>query len=270
MKKWLLISTIINILILQIPLYKNNKVTKVEESINLDLTRINFKTNNSVQKNRVSNSDNNLSSEVKPYINKPTENAENINYNTENIPVTPSIKESAISNEKIEAIAYTKELVKPIESNSEIPQKISNSIIESKLESSENFEIKSSNTNNKAFEAQIVNEKDENILSNGSVKLVKENTDLEYKIIKSVNPVYPKKAQILNLKEKVKIFAEFTVDIKGEVKDITLSSDFSKYKQYDFDKAVEKALNSYKFSSIIYKNQIVEVKFKKTFEFNTK
>ena len=60
MKKWLLISTILNILILQIPLSKNNKATKVKESINLDLTRINFKTNNSVQKNRVSNSDNNL------------------------------------------------------------------------------------------------------------------------------------------------------------------------------------------------------------------
>ena len=52
MKKWLLISTILNILILQIPLSKNNKATKVKESINLDLTRINFKTNNSVQKNR--------------------------------------------------------------------------------------------------------------------------------------------------------------------------------------------------------------------------
>ena len=269
MKKWLLISTILNILILQIPLSKNNKATKVKESINLDLTRINFKTNNSVQKNRVSNSDNNLFSEVKPNINKPTKNAENINYNTENIPVTSSIKESAISNEKIEAIAYTKELVKPTESNSEIPQKISNSFVESKS-SSEIITTESSNTNNKAFEAQIINEKDENILSNGSVKLVKENTNLEYKIIKSVNPVYPKKAQILNLKENIKIFAEFTVDTKGDVKDITLSSDFSKYKQYDFGKAVEKALNSYKFSSIIYKNQIVEVKFKKTFEFNTK
>ena len=40
MKKWLLISTILNILILQIPLSKNNKATKVKESINLDLTRI--------------------------------------------------------------------------------------------------------------------------------------------------------------------------------------------------------------------------------------
>lgn len=269
MKKWLLISTILNILILQIPLSKNNKATKVEESINLDLTRINFKTNNSVQKNRVSNSDNNLSSEVKPNINKPTENAENTNYNTENIPVTSSIKESAISNEKIEAIAYTKELVKPTESNSEIPQKISNSFVESKS-SSEIITTESTSINNKAFEAQIVNEKDENILSNGSVKLVKENSDLDYKIIKSVNPVYPKKAQILNLKENVKIITEFIVDTKGDVKDITLFSDFSKYKQYDFDKAVEKALNLYKFSSIIYKNQIVEVKFKKTFEFNTK
>ena len=264
MKKWLLISTILNILILQIPLSKNNKATKVKESINLDLTRINFKTNNSVQKNRVSNSDNNLFSEVKP-----TENAENINYNTKNIPVTPSIKESAISNEKIEAIAYTKELVKPTESNSEIPQKISNSFVESKS-SSEIIKIESSNTNNKAFETKNIIEKDENILSNGSVKLVKENTNLEYKIIKSVNPVYPKKAQILNLKENIKIFAEFTVDTKGDVKDITLSSDFSKYKQYDFGKAVEKALNSYKFSSIKYKNQIVEVRFKKTFVFNTK
>ena len=264
MKKWLLISTILNILILQIPLSKNNKATKVKESINLDLTRINFKTNNSVQKNRVSNSDNNLFSEVKP-----TENAENINYNTKNIPVTPSIKESAISNEKIEAIAYTKELVKPTESNSEIPQKISNSFVESKS-SSEIITTESSNTNNKAFEAQIKKEKDENILSNGSVKLVKENTNLEYKIIKSVNPVYPKKAQILNSKENIKIFTEFTVDTKGDVQDINLSSDFSKYKQYDFGRAVEKALNSYKFSSIMYKGQIVEVKFKKTFEFNTK
>ena len=195
--------------------------------------------------------------------------SKNMVNNTKNIPVTPSIKESAISNEKIEAIAYTKELVKPTESNSEIPQKISNSFVESKS-SSEIITTESSNTNNKAFEAQIINEKDENILSNGSVKLVKENTNLEYKIIKSVNPVYPKKAQILNLKENIKIFAEFTVDTKGDVKDITLSSDFSKYKQYDFDKAVEKALSSYEFSSIIYKNQIVEVKFKKTFEFNTK
>ncbi len=270
MKKWLLISTILNILILQIPLYKNNKATKVEESINLDLTRINFKTNNSVQKNRVSNSDNNLSSEVKPNINKPTENAENINYNTENIPVTPSIKERINSNEKIEDISYTKELVKPTESNSETPQKISNSFVESKLSSSENSKIESSSTNDKAFETKDIIKKDENILSNGSVKLVKENTDLDYKIIKSVNPIYAKKAQFLNLKENVKIFAEFVVDTKGDVKDITLSSDFTKYKQYDFDKSVEKALDSYKFSSIVYKNQIVEVKFKKTFEFNIK
>ena len=160
-------------------------------------------------------------------------------------------------------------MIKPTESNSEIPQKISNSFVESKS-SSEIITTESSNTNNKAFEAQIINEKDENILSNGSVKLVKENTNLEYKIIKSVNPVYPKKAQILNLKENIKIFAEFTVDTKGDVKDITLSSDFSKYKQYDFDKSVEKALSSYEFSSIMYKGQIVEVKFKKTFEFNTK
>lgn len=267
MKKWLLISTILNLLILQIPLSKNNKDSKEKERINLDLKRINF--NNSVQKNKISNLNNNVYSKVKENHDDSSERIKNINYNTINISPIPSIKESTNSNEKIEDISYTKELINPIESNSEVPQKIPNSFVESKS-SSEIITTESSSINNKTIKIQKINEKDKNILSNGSVKLVKENSNLEYKIIKSVNPVYPKKAQLLNLKESFKIFAEFTVDKKGGIKDITLSSDFSKYKQYDFDKSVEKALSSYEFSSIIYKGEIVEVKFRKTFEFNTK
>jgi len=106
---------------------------------------------------------------------------------------------------------------------------------------------------------------DENIISRG---LVKENEGLSYKILQAPTPSYPFKAQILNLKESVEIVAEFTVDLEGKVKDIQLSSDFSDFRFYNFDKNIEKALKKYRFTPIYYKGEKVEVRFKKRFEFN--
>lgn len=109
---------------------------------------------------------------------------------------------------------------------------------------------------------------DDNIILTGKNLLVKENSLLEYEILSSKDPVYPQKAKILNLKKNVRVIAEFVVDTKGNIKEVELFSEFDKFKKYEFDKAVLEALKKYKFSQIIYKNQIVEVKFRKVFDFN--
>lgn len=273
MKKWLLLSTILNILILQIPLSNKNNIKKEKEITKLRLNLSAIHSNS----DKVKNKELPLIDKSKLFNEKKQEstndsNNKNSDFNNENITYNIEATQNK-SQEIIEnvAISTKNENITISSSNEkEITDKTSESLSDSAPIFSDSSIKKIVSFSNGTNETAIILEKDENILVEGSVNLVKENKDLEYKIIKSKSPVYPKKAQILNLKENVKVIAEFTVNTNGEIKDISLFSDFVKYKQYDFDKAVDNALKSYKFSTIFYKNQIVEVRFRKVFEFNLK
>lgn len=273
MKKWLLLSAILNILILQIPLSDRKVLEKEKEGskLKLNLSVVHLSSAKVNNTELPSNNNSSLFSEKKQVdINelhsKNTEykndiENESTNYKVDNIQnKSQEIVEDKTVTAKNESII--------IPDSKEAVIKSSDTFSDSVLILSDNS--KNNSSGNETKEKIEIFEKDENILTKGSVNLVKENSDLKYKIIRSKTPVYPTKAQILNLKENVKVSAEFTVDTNGDVKDISLFSDFSKYKKFEFDKAVENALHSYKFSPILYKNEIVEVRFKKVFEFNVK
>lgn len=269
MKKWLLLSTVIHLLILMIT-FPQNENKQVDRNIEkIKFVKVNIKLNK--------NMGTETSSHTFPRI-------PNIS-NTEKMKKQSQYleKTSQTLDEKIETKAYEDEkIIENIKQNvDDVPKESTEtenkSLDNVPVQAEKSEEILGENTSNKeeknseisiesGTSTDIAHESyDENIISRG---LVKENEELSYKILQAPNPSYPFKAQILNLKENVEVVAEFTVDLEGKVKDIQLSSDFSDFKFYNFDKNIKKALKKYRFTPIYYKGEKVEVRFKKRFEFN--
>ena len=267
MKKWLLLSTVIHLLVLMITFPQNENIPLAKNSEKISFVKINLKFNKKVG-TKTSSHD---FSKHKTKIVKIKEKSDN------------SSKINQISDEKIETKVSVDE--KTIENTVKNGKEPSIEISENKTQSSETEglekgkkdEIFSENHSIEGNTKEILSEKiesgtdidgknnDKNLISQG---FVIENEELIYKILETPNPSYPFKAQILNLTETVKIIAEFTVNLEGKVKDIDLSSDFSDFRVYNFDKSIEKALKKYRFTPISYKGEKVQVRFRKVFEFN--
>lgn len=271
MKKWLLISSIINISILLIPF--SFKIDKKEKSEEIKIGNIIIVGKNKKSKNSVY-----LSKEVKTY------NNENINRNQVDIlreEINPNQKETAINNyaeefKETNNINTTenlnvdkKKLIKEDSKEENNLEKSFSNLNEISDFSERNIETK--DEKNDFYKENVITlesspqEIDNNILSND---LVKENSELNYKIINMPNPEYPFKARNLNFNKKIIVVSEFIVGKDGKVKEFLLKSENELYKKYNFDKSLEKVLKEYKFTPIKYKGKNVEVKFIKTFEFN--
>lgn len=93
------------------------------------------------------------------------------------------------------------------------------------------------------------------------------NNGIRYKIIKEVDPIYPKQAETIKYKNRVVVKAKFLVDEKGEVQNITI---VQSHKKLGFDAAVISALNKWRFAPIYYNNEIIRVYFQKEFVFESK
>ena len=93
------------------------------------------------------------------------------------------------------------------------------------------------------------------------------NNGIRYKIIKEVDPIYPKQAETIKYKNRVVVKAKFLVDEKGEVQNITI---VQSHKKLGFDDAVISALKKWKFAPIYYNNEIIRVYFQKEFVFESK
>lgn len=286
MKKWILVSTIIHLLVLKIPFEKKEKIQVNQKSTEIKMVKIDIKeiknqggvikNSHFFHKKKLENQTNKIS-EKKTRINKINKINEDIE-KIDEIEIAEKIKFEEIEK-KIPLENFSKENEEKVITSSEKP--IEKEFEAQEIKTYENIEkensqvykekeqglfIKNDNSEVASFDKK---EFDENLLTQGEVSLIKENGELQYKILESPVPNYPSKAKILNLTENIFIIAQFTVDLNGKVKDIILDSDFSKFKKYDFDVVIEKALKKYRFTPIIYKNKVVEVRFKKIFEFNS-
>lgn len=93
------------------------------------------------------------------------------------------------------------------------------------------------------------------------------NNGIRYKIIKEVDPIYPRQAETIKYKNRVVVKAKFLVDEKGEVQNITI---VQSHKRLGFDDAVISALKKWRFAPICYNNEIIRVYFQKEFIFESK
>lgn len=269
MKKWLLISSIINISILLIPF--SFKIDKKEKSEEIKIGNIIIVGKSKKTKNPVY-----LSKEVKTYNN---ENRNQVDILREEI--NPNQKETVI-NDLVEEFKETNNInttenlyvdeKKLIEEDSKEENDLEKSF--SNLNEISDFSEKNVETKdekNDFYKDNMITlesshqEIDNNILSND---LVKENSQLNYKILNMPNPEYPSKAKNLNFNKKIIVVSEFIVGKDGKVREFLLKSENELYRKYAFDKSIEKVLKEYRFTPINYEGRSVEVKFIKTFEFN--
>lgn len=87
---------------------------------------------------------------------------------------------------------------------------------------------------------------------------------IEYKIIKEIEPDYPLQALKINYKKVVKVKAKFLVGLNGNIERVEI---INSHKKLGFDDEVRKALYSWKFQPIYYKNKNIKVYFVKEFVF---
>lgn len=260
MKKWFLLSTIVNISILFLPGYKtveknlDKKIIHIKSLTLATNKKIEINKINSLEKNRkfekrqvasVDNYSKNINEEIK----KSNESEIFITKKTETNPKQESLDQSiAINDEKNEHIESGNAEIKTLETDAK----------EAVVEAGEDRGEKTSIFENKK-EVTDTNYIGENF--------VKDNSNLLYKLIEAPIPKYPLKAQFFGFDKIIEIKAIFTVDKYGFVKDIILDSKDEDYKKYNFDKSVYKALSKYKFTPILYEGKNVEVRFIKNFEF---
>lgn len=109
---------------------------------------------------------------------------------------------------------------------------------------------------------------DENILDGtSSSTLVRDNSQLTYSILKMPKERFPQKARRIRIKEDIIIEASFIIGLDGRARDINLKSGFKDYEKYGFAKEVKRVIKGYRFSSIYYREERVEVLFHKIFIF---
>ncbi len=270
MKKWLLISSIINISILLIPLsFEIEKKEKLKE-VRIKNVLIAEKDKIASQKN--DNPQKIKTNEKNVYKNQLETSTENVIYlqdeknfdnNIEELKESINISDTENLN-SVQEISIKEKLEEDIKLEKSVSEiKELGNIVKVSGESSEK-EFSFSQDNLTSLESRP-QETDNNILSND---LVKENSELNYKILNMPNPEYPSKAKNLNFNKKIIVVSEFIVGKDGKVRKFLLKSENELYKKYAFDKSIEKVLKEYRFTPINYKGRSVEVKFIKIFEFN--
>lgn len=90
---------------------------------------------------------------------------------------------------------------------------------------------------------------------------------IQYKIIREIEPEYPKQAENIRYRKRVVVKARFLVDEFGNVKNISI---INSHARLGFDQAVITALNRWKFSPIVYEGRTIRVYFQKEFIFEPK
>lgn len=189
-----------------------------------------------------------------------------------NIPISYNIKSSkesigqraVIQEEKVEPI---KEEPKK-EIKEEIKSKISKE--ESKKEIKKEKTLKNKpQKKRKASEEKIPREeKRDNFIENsdGTYTAIS-SSGIDFKIIKQVDPNYPKQAEKLRYDKTVVIEVKFLVGLNGEIEKIEV---LKSNKKFGFDKEVIQALNKWKFEPIVYRGKKIKVYFNKEFVFTPK
>lgn len=253
MKKWLLLSTIINISILFLPNYnrfEENSKNSIISLKNVNLTsskstknRENVIKEKKLKPKRIKNSLTNQ---------KKSEKTQNVDLKIEN---DNSISENKVVEEKNTDISTD-----PVKTeNKDTIVNEDGALVEESFPKEE-APISSNESDNLDEQVQV----DNNIIGEN---FVKDNGELVYELLEAPIPKYPIKAQFFGYDKSIEIEATFIVDRNGFVKEITLNSKNEDYKKYNFDKSVYKVLSKYKFTPILYKGKNVEVRFIKNFEF---
>ena len=189
-----------------------------------------------------------------------------------NIPISYNIKSSKESIGQQAVIQEEK--VEPIK---EEPKKEVKEEIQSKISKNENKkEIKKEKTlknkpqkKRKSSEEKIPREeKRDNFIENsdGTYTAIA-SSGIDFKIIKQVDPNYPKQAEKLRYDKTVVIEVKFLVGLNGEVEKIEV---LKSNKKFGFDKEVVQALNKWKFEPIVYRGKKIKVYFNKEFVFTPK
>lgn len=189
-----------------------------------------------------------------------------------NIPISYNIKSSKESIGQQAVIQEEK--VEPIK---EEPKKEIKEEIQSKISKNENKkEIKKEKTlKNKPQKKRNPNEekipreeKRDNFIENsdGTYTAIA-SSRIDFKIIKQIDPNYPKQAEKLRYDKTVVIEVKFLVGLNGEVEKIEV---LKSNKKFGFDKEVIQALNKWKFEPIVYRGKKIKVYFNKEFVFTPK
>lgn len=117
---------------------------------------------------------------------------------------------------------------------------------------------------------QKVGKKNNNLKNDGLI----ENSDgtytatsskgIDFKILNSVDPNYPRQAQMLGYRKDVIIEVKFLVGLDGKVSDIRI---LKSHKKFGFDNEVIIALKKWRFQPIVYNGKKIKVYFIKEFIF---
>ncbi len=134
-----------------------------------------------------------------------------------------------------------------------------NSGIKKIINNTRNISLKKSAENN------YLEKKVKNSIQNKSLDdFSKQNID--FKIIKEVQPNYPQKAKAIKYNKEVIIETKFLVDSTGKVKDIIF---LTSHEKLGFNNEVRKALKKWQFEPVRYNNQKIEAYFYKKFIFKS-
>lgn len=189
-----------------------------------------------------------------------------------NIPISYNIKSSkesigqqaVIQEEKVEPI---KEEPKK-EIKEEIKSKISKNESKKEIKKEKTLKNKPQKKRKSSEEKILREEKRDNFIENSDGTYIAIVSDgVNFKIIKQVDPNYPKQAEKLRYDKIAVVEVKFLVGLNGEVEKIEI---LKSNKQFGFDKEVIQALNKWKFEPITYKGKKIKVYFNKEFVFTPK
>lgn len=114
----------------------------------------------------------------------------------------------------------------------------------------------------------IGNQMASNIFQNSDGGLIASSADgIEFTILRAVDPEYPIMAERVRYKKIVIVKVKFLVGYNGEIENIEILNGMEKF---GFNKSVKKALQSWRFRPILYKNKPLKVYFTKEFKFMNK
>ena len=132
----------------------------------------------------------------------------------------------------------------------------------------ENQKISEKEINSENNVNSIGNQMASNIFQNSDGGLIASSADgIEFTILRAVDPEYPIMAERVRYKKIVIVKAKFLVGYNGEIENIEILNGMEKF---GFNKSVEKALQSWRFRPILYKNKPLKVYFTKEFKFKNK
>lgn len=280
MKKSLFISLVAHIIFIYLPFTKEVEEPRIiSEIYKINLIKFN--------KESITNSEPSINSNQKNKIESstPIEDSKKI-----------FDKKDDNSNDKVEDIEYikdfsqVKEIIEkesPLETKEDLEEeKLYITSDPSTLDATEDYKLHNNKNNyttsehynenhipiiEKKLEEDIYikdNAIDNYILgTTNGINLIIDNSNLEYKILRGNEAVFPREARRLNLNSPILIGATFIIDLDGRAKEINIFSDYLDFKRFGFAREVEKAIKSYEFTPIFFEANQVEVLFYKEFIF---